>query len=694
MLKQKAGWWNSGRNGSHRQGAAARPATNSLLGKISIAIVFAASCPGLLPASDLAAPRIERPKAGPALPAGIRPALTATSVTLNTLFFDFGNDLVGNKLTQTAVLVTNTGAATLSLKPTLSGDASFAIVAAKSCGATLAPHKSCDVIVSYLPTVSSYPKQQKTTLMMNFANAVAGVPASVAIQGTSAAIKTGYVSPTKNPQVALYTLTLPFPGRMQVNFGPTTAYGWKTWFQGTDVNHGVISIYVAGMRAQKTYHMAATVQLNNGIVWTDSDHKFNTGKVNAAYVFPVTVQTAKGFTPQPGIELANPLNSLQAYDLQGNLIWNYPVPTPASDYLDGAKMLPNGHILIAIGGLSNAPLFGTLGTNIVNEIREIDLAGNTIQELSVTDLNASLQTATCAECQDGAGVPLTLQTFHHDITPLPNGHWLILANEVRTLSTTTKPPLTNGSQQPVLADVVVDVDEYMRPVWVWNEFNHMDPNRQPMGFPDWTHSNGVLYSPDDGNFIISVRHQNWVMKVNYRNGRGNGDILWKLGASGDLVLKNGTAPDDWPYAQHMPHFFSPNTSGVFSLGMMDNGDDRLFKSRPECKPQSKLPTSCLYSTIPVYKIDETAKTATLTWHQKIIPANYSFFGGNTEELANGNVEYDLCGLPPTTAVGASSLVQEVTQDAEMTTVWSLYVTTANFYRAFRIPSLYPGVTWK
>ena len=57
--------------------------------------------------------------------------------------------------------------------------------------------------------------------------------------------------------------------------------------------------------------------------------------------------------------------------------------------------------------------------NAIIAIREIDLAGNIVHEITVNDLNSELQ---------AAGYNLTLQQFHHDITPLPNGHWLVLAN--------------------------------------------------------------------------------------------------------------------------------------------------------------------------------------------------------------------------------------------------------------------------
>jgi hypothetical protein len=80
-------------------------------------------------------------------------------------------------------------------------------------------------------------------------------------------------------------------------------------------------------------------------------------------------------------------------------------------------------------------------------------------------------------------------------------------------------------------------------------------------------------------------------------------------------------------------------------------------------------------------------TATLTFHQELPTSMFGSWGGNTQELANGHVEYDDCG------VSGGSYVREVTQDATATTVWQLHLLGNTFYRAFRIPSLYPGVQW-
>ena len=607
-------------------------------------------------------------------------ASRSISATLSSSFFDFGNNLVNNSLTKTVAVVTNTGAGTLTMSPMLSGDPSYTIMADQSCGASLEPSATCDMVLKYDPTVASMPKTQDAVLNMGFGGVSDATPQTVSITGTSAALLEGTVTATNNPQVALYTMTLPFPGSMTVKFGPTSDYGLTTWAQSTDMAGGQVGIFVAAMKASTQYHMAATIQFSNGITVTDKVHTFTTGAVPdyAGFKLALTTSTTPGLTPQPGLELLDTLAGIVVTDLSGNILWTYANPGKYPlNSIQGVKMMDNGDILMAIGPTSDAPLHGPVSANTFVELREVNLAGDTQREISINDLNAELGTATCSECK------VTLQTFHHDITPLTDGRWLVLANALMNLSGTTTPALTNAPAQSVLGDVVVVLDKNLHPVWVWNAFNHLDPNRHPMQFPDWTHANAVVYSPDDGNILLSVRHQNWVVKIDYANGSGTGNILWRLGQGGDLTLKGGTDPTDWEYAQHAPSFFSKNTSGVFSLGVMDNGNGRRFPSGVQCGVAGG--PACLYSTSEVFQIDESEKTATITFHQK--EPIFSMWGGNMQQLANGNVESDFCGL------GNQSLVNEDTQEASPKTVWSMSVTGNNFYRAFRIPSLYPGVQW-
>ena len=272
--------------------------------------------------------------------------------------------------------------------------------------------------------------------------------------------------------------------------------------------------------------------------------------------------------------------------------------------------------------------------------------------MNAANLNAALA---------ASGHDITIVGTHHVVAVLPNGHLILIASMDKNLTDLTGYPRTTT----VRGDVLIDLDQNHAPVWVWSEFDHLDVNRHPMNFPDWTHTNAVLYSGSDGDLLISVRHQYWVIKIDYADGKGSGDIVWKLGWQGDFTLKGRTDPVDWFYAQHGPSFLSTNTSGVFQLVLFDNGDHRPKDGAP-C---GTGPTSPCYSRVPLFQVDETAKTATIIW-QDTLPV-FSFFGGNAEGLANGDVEFDEAASAGTTVAGA---VYEVTMGPTAPqTVWQLQI---------------------
>lgn len=482
----------------------------------------------------------------------------------------------------------------------------------------------------------------------------------------------GTVTATANPQVASYSIAPAAAGNVSVQFGLDNSYGLTTWQQPVPTGGGPVSLFVAGMKGNTLYHMRGVVAFGDGSQYTDPDMTFTTQAYAAAELPSLTVTTTPGMTPQSGVELlamtvgggvAVPLVS----DLNGNVLWSYNSGlTNEGIYSEPIKLLPNGHFLINYS--YNAPSGGN------SVLQEVDLAGTIIWQMRAKEVGDAIAAATgCG----GDGCDLSNYTFvgtHHDFVLLPNGH-LILLGSIQ--STQAVPGMT------VTGDIIIDLDQNHKPVWLWNEFNHLDINRRPMQFPDWTHTNAVVYSADDGNLIISIRHQNWLVKVDYANGSGPGDILWKLGYQGDFTLAGGTDPTDWFYAQHGPSFVTTNTTGKFTLTLFDNGDDRVFPSGVTCNTTGG--PRCQYSTVPVIDMDETAKTATLTMNA--MAPTYSFFGGNSEVLKNGNVEY--CE----SSNGAGGDIYEVTQSSTPETVWHLRVGGQFPYRGQRIPSLYSGVQW-
>jgi hypothetical protein len=416
------------------------------------------------------------------------------------------------------------------------------------------------------------------------------------------------------------------------------------------------------MKQSSMYHMRAVVDYPSGAEQVDSDHNFSTGTIPPDKLPRVAVAAPSPSSPAPapGIEMlslsggdANQLTTA-ALDPAGNLIWFYEADATAQML----KLLPTGH-LIMVAAAGNVTL-----------IREIDLAGNTIRQLAMNDLNEKLR---------GAGLPL-VNTIHHDVLPLANGHTIILANTPRIFTDLPGFP----GQTIVTGDVIIDLDPDYNPVWAWSTFDHLDVNRHPMDFPDWTHANCLFYSPDDGNLMLSMRHQDWVIKIDYEDGRGSGDILWKLGYQGDFTLESG-APANWFYAQHYATIVSPNSTGDIQVELFDNGDNRVLDSNGTLC-DSPGAEAC-YSRPAIFEVNETTRTARLVWAYNTA---YSFWGGSAQLLPNGDIFFDTTA-PADNPTGARAM--QVTQQQDPEIMWRLDVTGENSYRTIHLPSLYPGVQW-
>jgi arylsulfate sulfotransferase len=265
---------------------------------------------------------------------------------------------------------------------------------------------------------------------------------------------------------------------------------------------------------------------------------------------------------------------------------------------------------------------------------------------------------------------------------LPNGHLILLVSVAQSFNNLGLPPGI-----PVIGDALVDWDPQAGvPVWTWSTFDHLDINHAPWGYPDWTHANAVIYSPDDGNLILSMRAQNWIVKINYRDGAGDGSVLWRLGPGGDFTLPSGQAPLEWNYGQHYPTLLGPNTAGIYPLMFFNNGNNRLVDTNNTvCGSPGAV--SC-YSSVPILELNEYTHTAQVLWEDKL--SAYSTCCGDALLLANGNVEFDVAVEQP--ILGISS-IQEVSQQQNPQLIWQMNVVGQLAYRGFRIPSLYPGVQW-
>ena len=503
------------------------------------------------------------------------------------------------------------------------------------------------------------------------------VTVSIQGQSSSAAVTlisgvSGSVAATPHPLVASYSITAPAASSVQVQFGPDTGYGLTTSTT-TTANGGPMTILVAGMRASSTYHMQAILTLANGSKVLDSDHTFKTGSIPTNRLPNVTGQGTGVGSPSPGVELFSTANSYGgdqfsafATDLEGNVIWYYDLGL--TNWALPIKPLANGHYLVLV-----VPNDAT-GAGYGNEIREVDLAGNIITSLPLSTVNAAVTSI--------FGAPLS--SFHHDVAVLPNGHWILLVNYGETINNVSGVPPDTGME----GDALIDWDPQQRAVWTWSTFDHLPLSHAPYGFADWTHSNAIIYSPTDGNLILSMRNQNWIIKINYQNGAGDGSVQWTFGDGGSFTLPPDQAPREWNYGQHYPTVVSANSSGVFSLMFFNDGNNRLMDSNNDVCGTAGV--GACYSSVPVFQLDESAQTASVLWEANLLPY-YSLCCGDALILPNGDMEVDIAD--DLTVAPGTSAIEEFTYAEPPELVWKMQVPLQLAYRGFRIPSLYPDQTW-
>jgi uncharacterized protein (TIGR03437 family) len=300
-------------------------------------------------------------------------------------------------------------------------------------------------------------------------------------------------------------------------------------------------------------------------------------------------------------------------------------------------------------------------------LREFDLAGTTVLETNAARVNEQL--AALGKRQ--------ITSFHHEATLLPDGKILALAATEQMMT---------GIQGPAAVDVIGDMilvlDSNLQVVWTWDAFDHLDPHRLPTlgetctptggGCPafylanqavDWLHGNSLQLTPD-GNILYSARHQDWVIKVAYNNGQGNGDVLWRLGKDGDFsIISPDPAP--WFSHQHDPGFVPGDST---TLAVFDDGNVRRAAD-PNAHSRGQ-----------VLRLDEQNRVATLTLNADM--GAYAYALGSAQRLANGNYHFDVGFIQ-----GTADTARSVEVDATGQIVYDLQVSTPE-YRSFRVHDLY------
>lgn len=471
------------------------------------------------------------------------------------------------------------------------------------------------------------------------------------------------ITPTHNPLLALYSsgacpgghavrvLYWPIPG------GFPSATPWTPCNPAHSNNR-----YIGGLTEQSLYAMVEQERNAAGVsVRVGPARLFQSGALPAEFSAHTLLDP-----PGPFTNLAQPL--LLMSRVVGEHL--YPYATNLSGQVVWYDSQPAAEIPWALRPTASGTYLQSAALNGVKDqlLQERDIGGRILRQTSVQRLNEQLPLL-------GHSDPLT--SFHHEARRLGDGRTVVLGSVERIVEDVQGPGPIN-----ILADYLLVLDSDWQLVWAWNAFDHLDLTRVASlnetcvtnqgGCPpivlapianDWTHSNGVAYDPADGNFLISVRHQDWVLKIAYEDGAGNGEVIWRLGAEGDFAL---SAPSGGSWFDHQ---HDANVVEAGEIVLYDNGNVRCDGVGAGCNSRGQR-----------YLLDEQGLTAILVYDVDL--GVYAPAVGSAQRLSNGNFHFTSGFLG---AFPFSAEHGEYRPDG--TLVYRLAAGSAH-YRGFRVPSLY------
>jgi len=430
---------------------------------------------------------------------------------------------------------------------------------------------------------------------------------------------------------------------------------------------------------------------------------FKPGRTNAITVTAYDRQRNPVTAPQPLVFITSPLPT------------NFPIITLLQ--ADPEKMEP-GYTLFRVGVHNEKYWYGTIvdssgevvwysAVPSTADLRRLD-NGNLFMPWTTNFVEMNLLGQTVNSWVVPTNLPINL----HDGVPTDHGTILYLTTPVKVVSdypTSMTNPYAPHSTTNVHYEKVVEISaSNAKLLNTWSPINELDPRRISYlidyfgGGWDSEHSNALIEDPSNNWLIVSMRHQNAVIKFS----RDTGQLKWILGphenwgpAWQPYLLKPVGTPFVWQYAQHSSILTPQGT-----LLLFDNGN---FRSSPFDPP---VPDADNYSRAVEYSINEQTMEVSQVWEYgrtNVAERLYADHEGNAEPLPQtGNVLIDFPAVSYVNGVAPSSFgpsatmarITEVTHESAPQIVFdlaiSMYANTnmsykdCSVYRCHRIPDLY------
>ena len=463
--------------------------------------------------------------------------------------------------------------------------------------------------------------------------------------------ETPVISATRNPLVFLFSAPpCPQGSRTRVQFQAPDGFVQATPAFDCDSATN-LNVYLAGLRPATEYRARQAIRTPGGENVFGPVLTFTSGELPIT-LFP-TRPLIKPSTTREGLILQSRVfETSVATDLDGNIVWYYP---QAVRYLTRPE--PGGYIVTIFDDAR--------GGDTDQILRVIDLAGSVVFETNAGAVNDQLERLGRRK----------ITSFHHEARLLPDGRILALAGTEQLLT-----GVQGEGEVDVIGEMVLVLNREFEVEWVWDAFDHLDPRRAAIlgqtcasgtgGCPvirlaaranDWLHANSLQLTPD-GHILMSLRHQDWVIKIDFANGQGSGNVIWRLGKDGDFTF---LSDDPWPWFSHqhdaniLPH--APDQMLVFDNGNVRFTQDSTTQSRGQ-----------------VLKIDEENRSVSFVLNVPL--GAYAVALGSAQLLSNGNYHFNLGWMPNTRSQAleydpAGRLVTQIETDTQQ-------------YRSFRIRDLY------
>ncbi|MBK7825793.1 aryl-sulfate sulfotransferase [Nannocystis sp.] len=210
--------------------------------------------------------------------------------------------------------------------------------------------------------------------------------------------------------------------------------------------------------------------------------------------------------------------------------------------------------------------------------------------------------------------------LHHEVIELPSGNFVALSFAFQEVD------YGKNGVRLTAGDRIVEFTPAGELVWSWNSFDHLDPQRVLAPFDaavihpetlantyDWTHGNAIVHDPKTDTFLLSLRHQDWILLIDHKTG----ELLWKLGNDGDFTL---TGAPSFFHHQHAPEWQSDG-----SLLLYDNGIG-----------DPDIPPGTDHARARRYALDQGKLAAKLVWTDDGEPIQVPI-AGNADTLPSGRI---------------------------------------------------------